>query len=302
MDPGRTSPSGRPFAAFVVATSFALGSLVALWNVAGTGHLWPDSPRYAMAGAMLHDFEASGRWHQPLDFARDHYAHYPAFNIPYHPPGYPLALSIWFWVFGISVVSARVFVAVFWVTAGLLYYAVNRELRLNRTAAFYGNVVFLLTPQLAVWSRDSLSEVPSLVPMFAAVLFWLRWLRTGRWWDLAGAFAFAEAAFFFRVSTAAMLPALALFGFIVRGYTKKKLLVAFAGAAVYLVLNVLWVKFAASYASFEVAADGKGQPSFEKFSKYLRDCLPGIVAGGTALLAAVGAIVGGFVPANRRAW
>src|SRR5262245_36231112 len=173
-------PAGR-WAGLAVAVAYlAVAAAVALYRAADTGPLWPDAPRYANAGAMVRDWLRSDQWLSPVRFAESNYARYPAFSVPYHPPGYPAALGTWFLLTGVSHESARVFVALCWALAGWLFYRINRELGLTRTAAFAAGLVLLTTPQLAAWSRDTMSEVPSLVPLFGAALFWLRWLRTNR--------------------------------------------------------------------------------------------------------------------------
>lgn len=285
-------PAGRWAGFAVAATYVAVAAAVALYRVGDTGPLWPDAPRYANAGAMVRDWAHSDQWLAPVRFAESNYARYPAFSVPFHPPGYPAALGAWFLAAGESYESARVFVAVCWALAGLVFYRLQRELGFGRSAAFASGLVLLTTPQLATWSRDTMSEIPSLAPLFGAALFWLRWLRTDRPLDGLLAFGLAEVAFFFRVTTAGVLPGLVVFGLVAGTWTRRKFLAAAAAGVVYILVNGAWVAFASRYAAHEVTADGKGSVSVRAAVEYFTTCLPGILAGGTAALAAVGLAVG----------
>ncbi len=266
----------------------AVAAALGLYRVGDTGPLWPDGPRYANAGAMMRDFARSGEWHRPVRFAEGNYARYPAFSVPYHPPAYPAALGAWFLLTGVSYESARVFVALSWAVAGWLFYCVNLELGIRRRPAFAAGLLLLTTPPLALWCRDTMSEVPSLVPIFGAALFWLRWLRAGRWADGLLAFALIELAFFSRVTTAGVVPGLLLYGAARGGWGWRGYAGVGAAAAAYLAVNAAWVSFAARYAAHEMAADGKGGMSARLAVAYFDACLTGIVANGAAAVAAIG--------------
>ena len=79
-----------------VAALLAIALLVACSNLSGSGPLWPDAPQYANAGAMFHDWYRSGDYLHLVQFARDSYARYPAFHMPYHPPAYPALLGLFY--------------------------------------------------------------------------------------------------------------------------------------------------------------------------------------------------------------
>ena len=88
----------------------ALTLAIGLYRVGETGPMWPDDPRYANAGAMVHDWLRSGEWLHPYAFAQRNYAQYPGFSVPYHPPGYPGMLGVYFLLTGVGHVAARMFV------------------------------------------------------------------------------------------------------------------------------------------------------------------------------------------------
>ncbi|WP_197490917.1 ArnT family glycosyltransferase [Planctomyces sp. SH-PL62] len=283
------SPSSRPTdsswwrGTVIALVILAVGLAIGCFAMGETGPLWPDSPRYANGAAMILDWLRSGDYHSPKAFALRNYAQYPSFSIPYHPPGYPLVLAIWFGVTGPSYASARLFIAVCWAATGGLFYLIHRHFGAGRTSSAAVALLLLTTPPLAIWARDTMSEVPSLVPLLAATLFYVRWLDGGRAWNAALAGLLLETAFFFRVTTSAVVPGLVLYGMLTRGLTRRKLLCVALFGVVYLSVNAGYITFAAQYSRHEVSADGKDQGlGFAQAIQYFRVCSPGLVAGGTA--------------------
>ena len=103
------------------------------------------------------------------------------------------------------------------------------------------------------------------------------------------------------MTTAGVLPGLILFGLLTRQLGWRRLLWVGGFCALYLVVNVVWVKFAAKYASFEMTADGKGSWSADATVEFFRYCWAGAFVCGSAALAAVGLGVAGWVKPHRRA-
>lgn len=285
--------SSRMRAGVVIGIVYlAVAAAIGLYRIESTGPIWPDSPRYANAGILVRDWVRSGQWFRPMPFAIDQYARYPGFSAPYHPPGFPVALGGWFLIAGVSHESARAFMVLCWCFAGCLFYRINRELNLDRSAAFAAGLLLLTAPQLAMWSRDTMSEIPSLVPLFGATVFWLRWLRSNRPRDGLFALVLAVAAFFVRVTTAGVLPGIILFGAFAGGWTRRRYLIVSAGAFIYLAAGIAWTAFAARFAAHEVAADGKGSVSIGAAVAYFSSCWPHLLLNGTAGIAIVGLVLG----------
>src|SRR5437867_10191362 len=89
-------PAGRWLSTVVYGGLLLVSMLIGCVNLSHSGLLWSDGPQYANAGAMIHDWLNSGEILHPYDFARQNYARYPAFHIPYHPPVYPALLGMFF--------------------------------------------------------------------------------------------------------------------------------------------------------------------------------------------------------------
>ena len=278
----------RPFSLIALILSLSLALPLGLFRCRDSGPLWPDSPRYTNAGAMILDWLHSGQLLTPLSFAQGNYAQYPGFSIPYHPAGYPALLCVWFGVFGTSYESARVFIALNWALTGWFFSLLARRLGLRPYPALGGMALLLTTPQLVIWARDTMSEIPSLAAIMSASFFWVRWLQEGRRIDGLVAAALGLLAFHCRVTTAGVLPGLLLFGWWSGLLNRRRILWVVLYCLLYMVANAGYVKFAEPLASDEVTSDGRTRPSFAAAYRYFEECLPGILASGTAALGILG--------------
>jgi len=270
-----------------------LGLLIGLYNVSSSGPLWPDAPRYANGGAMIHDWLCSGELLHPYQFAKSNYAQYPGFSIPYHPPGYPGLLGLWFLLVGMSYVTARCFIAVCLGAAGCFFHGILRRLGAASWIAMVGSLLLVTTPEIARWSRSTMSETPALMFILAASYCFLRWADTDRAGWCWGAFGLAEIAFLCRVTTAGVLPAwflLLIFKKEFRRVLSPHLIIP---SVFYLFGNAAWIKFAVTYARFEVTG-----PTFNRVARlswqnflFLPSVIPGTIGWITAVAALIGLVL-----------
>ena len=153
------------------AVLLAIAISIGVYNVSGSGQLWPDASQYANAGAMIHDWLLSGEILHPYQFAKKNYAQYPAFHLPYHPPVYPGLLGVFFVAAGTSYFSARLFVALCLGVSGCSFYGILRVMEARRAGAFACATLLLTLPELAFWARDTMSEIPALALILAGSFF-----------------------------------------------------------------------------------------------------------------------------------
>ncbi len=226
--------------------------LIALVEVPHSGPKWPDAPRYANGAAMMHDWYRSGQWFSPIEFAKASYTQYPGFSIPYHPPGYPGMMAAWFLVTGVSYFSARAFIAICFGALCCLFYVFLRQQRAPQWAAMLGSLLLLTTPELAYWSKSTMSETPATLFILAASMAFIRWVDTDNPVWCWAAFALAEMAFFSRVVTAAVLPGWFLWLALRRDFRRFLSPHLVIPAALYLGINLLWIRFVGGYAYLEL--------------------------------------------------
>jgi hypothetical protein len=239
---------------------------------------------------MIHDWIVSGKLLHPYEFAKQNYAQYPGFSIPYHPPFYPALLGLFFLATSVSYVSTRIFVGLCLGGSACVFFAILRKMHLGRLGGFLSALLLITTPEIAHWGRDTMSEVPGLAFILVGSYFFLRWLKTGRSGFCWVAFGLAEAAFLCRVTTAGLLPGWLLYGLFSgrsRRVFSRQVIVA---CGLYLALNAGYVRFAAQFGRFEVAANGRANGlSLENFD-YFSECVPPLLLTGSAAVALTGLI------------
>lgn len=270
----------------LMATALAVG----LYRVDATGPLWPDAPRYANAGAMMRDWLASGRLTNPYRFAQRNYAQYPAFSVPFHPPGYPGLTALVFVATGTSYLAARIVVAVCLGGAACAFHAIQRRFGVGARTALATALLLILTPEIARWGRDTMSEIPALAVILAASYLFLRWLDSGRPRDCWAALGTATLAFLCRVTTIGNLPGWFLFAVWTGRGRRLKSPHLIAAMIFYGAVAVGQVKLAARFSRYEVVSDGKGDGLTRVNLAYFSHCLPEILTWGTSLAGLAGLV------------
>ena len=144
---------------------YALAAFFALWALRGAGYnnvVDTDAARHAMNGVFLRDLVAGGPLMHPIEFGRQYYAHLPALSMPYHPPMFPMLEAVFFLLFGVNVLTARILIALsVAVSAWLLYRLVNRTSGSAVVAACTVITFFSLRDVQSVAS-DVMLEMPTL--------------------------------------------------------------------------------------------------------------------------------------------
>ena len=79
-----------------------------------------DDAGHYVAGLMAHDYIVRGFPGNPVEFAKSYYAHYPKIAIGHRPPVFYIIEALWMIVFGSSISSALVLMAVINGVMGLL--------------------------------------------------------------------------------------------------------------------------------------------------------------------------------------
>ena len=230
-----------------------LAMTIALYRVSSSGEQWlEDGPRYLNNAAMIHDFLVSGDYLDPVGFAKQNYVKYPAHNVPYHPPGYAFFLAVWFQLFGMSYVSARCFIACCTAGLGIAMYGILRLQEVQRIPSFLTACLLLLFPEVALWSRTGMSELPALMFIAFATYVFLRALKFSSPKLLWGAYSLALCAFFCRVSSAGILPCWGLAFLLARRQPLRFWLHYLTPSLLYIAIGIAWVKFASHYSQHEM--------------------------------------------------
>jgi len=148
----------------------------ALYRVNQTEIIDTDAARHAMNGAFIYDLIRTGHIFHPIAYGKFYYSRLPALSLPFHPPLFPAIEAVFFALFGVHLLTARVAVAFCVAIAAILLY---RLVLATTKRPMVAACVTLST--LSLWTflfvaRDVMLEYPALVFSLAA-LYCLRDLR-----------------------------------------------------------------------------------------------------------------------------
>ena len=141
----------------------------ALRTVGSYNTIETDAARHAMNGVFLRDLIARGRFTDVMEFARTYYAHLPALSLPYHPPLFPLIEAGFYSIFGVSVLSARLAVALAIGVCALILFLLVLKTSESATLAAVSTITFLCLPEALWLGSDVMLEFPALVFTLLAI-------------------------------------------------------------------------------------------------------------------------------------
>ncbi|MCP4592619.1 MAG: hypothetical protein GY842_17945 [bacterium] len=201
------------------AILLAIAVLVFGKGITVGGPRWGDAGTHAMDGVLVHDWVGAGpsAWIDPVGFAERQYAHLPSLGMgSTYPPGFAVVEAVFFKVFGISVITARLCVLGFALAATGGLFVLIRQYAGPRVAACTA-LALLAMPSVVLWTRQTMLEMPTLAVLIwsavAAGWYYRRpsWNRLAVWVSLAsGAFLFKQTALFILAPYAALIIAWAV--------------------------------------------------------------------------------------------
>ncbi len=267
---------------------------VGAYQADSTGFLWADAPRYANGAVMIYEWLRSGQWLHPYEFAKSHYIQYPGFSVPFHPPIYPGLMALFFCLFGVSYVSARLFIGFCLGLLGCCFLRLLRQLGASPMIGFSCSLLLITLPEIAYWARTTMSEVPSLLLILFASSLFISWYQTSRPIYCWAMFLVAEMAFLSRLTTAGIVPAWFLYLMVSRQWKRLVDPHLVACSALYLAFNAAWVTAIMRFSRFETGAPvGARIPETSPWVNFLYypTRLHLMVGWPTLLLALVGVLI-----------
>jgi len=140
---------------------------------------WSDAPRHALNGVFLMDMIRDFPLVDPVGYAKNYYAQYPALSILFYPPFFPLAAAPIYAVFGVSHLSAQLAVSLFWIILVLGAFRLAQRF-LPAAHAFAAVLLFMSLHEVSFWGRQVMLEIPVYASMVWATVMFLRYLDTQR--------------------------------------------------------------------------------------------------------------------------
>ena len=143
-----------------------------------------DESQHAATGLFFADLLKDTPFAHPIHYTYLYYAQYPALSGVIHwPPFFYMCEGLTFFLFGPSVVTARLTILVFALLAWLFWFRLVMEIQNSWTAAF-STIVFALLPGVLLFEKAVMLEIPSLAFCIAALYYWHRYITAEKASDL----------------------------------------------------------------------------------------------------------------------
>lgn len=234
-------PAFDPFSRLVPAAALFLAALLYYVTAPpGGAYWWSDAPRHVLNGLFLRDLLLAlptlALW-EIKSFAYDYYAQYPALTIGFYPPLFYLFEAFLFALFGASANLAQGAVAACVFLTGAGAYRVARH-GLTPLAALAASLLLLAAPELLLWGRQVMLELPAFGLLLWASHLFLLFLEAERPRTFFFFLTLLLAALYVKINAGFLIPlfALMLIWKHGAGLLKKKW---FWGGALYSVIGVL---------------------------------------------------------------
>lgn len=138
-----------------------------------------DMPRYLMNGAYFYDLLHDLPFENPIQYTKEYFVKYPALSIGHHPLLPSLAEVPSFFLFGISVFSAKITTLAFVLLGIFAWFELVKKLY-NSHIAILSSLLFLTSPMIVEYSRVMMSEIPALALIIVATYWFFRYCENER--------------------------------------------------------------------------------------------------------------------------
>lgn len=263
---------------------------------------WSDAPRHAMDGAFYRDLASNLPLSDPKQYAINYYLKYPALTILFYPPMFAVVEAVFFALFGVSHPVAQLSVAFFCFVAAWGGYRLLRRWS-SPLWAILAMVLFLGMPEVALWGRQVMLELPACAFLFWGAHLFLCYLERNRPRLLYWAMLLLLCGVYTKQTVIFVLPLLAWWLWRGRGlalFRLREVWLAGAGFAVGLI-PLAWVTLQFGHVNFNSVQGGQWTPqpvfSVASWLFYLEQ-LPAQLGWLTLILAAL-FLVGSLL---RKSW
>ena len=160
---------------------FAASILIFGSSLNAGGFWWTDESRHAMDGVFMLDLLKDRPFARLYDYTVEYFVHYPALGFTWYLPFFALVESIFFLAFGISATTARLTELFFILLTILAWYAWAKPIW-GRMPVFFSIFLFLVSPQVILWSRAIMLEIPALAMMMLSLYAFSGYLKKPSHW------------------------------------------------------------------------------------------------------------------------
>jgi dolichyl-phosphate-mannose-protein mannosyltransferase len=137
-----------------------------------------DETVHAATGLYVASFLHDLPLRHPIQYTYRYYAQYPSLGIIMYPPGFYIAEGFAFFVFGPSVLTARLTMLFFALFGLYFWFNLVKELDDEYTAAL-STVLLAFLPSVLQYEKTVMLDIPLMAFCLAASYFWIVYLRRG---------------------------------------------------------------------------------------------------------------------------
>lgn len=255
------------------------------------GFWWSDAPRHALDGAFYRDLARELPFTHLKEFATEYYLQFPALTVLFYPPVFAVIEAVFFGLFGVSHPVAQLSVAFLTFIASIGAY---RLLRRWLTPVFSASVVllFLGLPEVALWGRQIMLELPACTFLFWAAHYGLRSIEEEKPRYFYGATILLLLGIYTKQTVVFLLPVLLLLMLRSKGWALLRSRTFWWNGVIFAVglLPLAVVTLVYGHVNFNSVAGGSWTPapvfSVASFTFYLRE-LPSQAGWPVVVLAGV---------------
>jgi hypothetical protein len=164
------------------------GTTVLLQILSGAYHAefagYPDESAHYVTSLMVRDFISGLDYSQPMNFARDYYAHYPKVALGHWPPLFYALAGPWMLLFSAARVSVLLGMALLTTVLALITAHAVEE-KFGRVSAVISGLLLTCLPLIQLYSDEVMAESLLAIVSFLATLRFSTYLSLGRWQDSA---------------------------------------------------------------------------------------------------------------------
>ena len=172
-----------------------VGLIISIGISRGEFFYFGDGMRHGMTGVFFRDLLVDHPWNNPVRYAYEYYAKYPALGLVYWPPLFHIVEGVYYLVFGISVVSSRLAILSYALVGVFFWYKIA-EREGPKSRALTSALIFPLLPFVLVYERVTMLEIPCVAMCIVALYFWQSFMRGERARDLWCFAAFLVASLY----------------------------------------------------------------------------------------------------------
>ena len=174
-------------------------------NISHPGLWYPEAPSHALNGAFYKDMIEEGGVLHPRSYAERYYVQYPSLTIGYYPPVFYTIEALFFKLFGVSPLVARLAVLSFTLLGVNIFLLICR-LWFPLWLSITGSILYLLQPATLFGQKSVMLEMPALA-MSMLALYWLYiGTKKDNSWALFFMPLFAALAFLTKQNAVFLLP------------------------------------------------------------------------------------------------